>query len=243
MQSLLRRVFTLGLLSSSLLFGPFVTPRALALSEEEVLRKLAAVPAFVVATEEGAYITNRLVGRSEDTGEESEVALLYVFFNGQDAEEFLTLQRQENPNFNQSALVGWVELSALYQQAQTERDIPLRLLFVPEGEELSAATELNSDFSAGVPLFLPKYKEDGSYVPISVDGEPVVPAFFSQQDLEGILAQQEETQPGIRDRIEIEVLSLEALIREMEESNDENLNLIYLFPDSEAINYIRANRT
>ncbi|MEO0458469.1 MAG: Tic22 family protein [Cyanobacteria bacterium P01_A01_bin.114] len=248
MRSIFHRVLTLGLIGGSVL-GSIVLPltlpqKAQALTQQEVSSKLASIPAFIVANSEGAYITSRLVGQSEDGEAEQEVALLYVFFSGQDAEEYLTLQQQENPNFAPSGVVGWVELAALYQQAKAERDVPLRLLFVPQGEEVSAAVEINGDFASGVPVFLPRYRDDGSYMLLPIgnlnDGEPIVPAFFSQQDIETTLAALAEARPEVRDRIEIEVVSLESLISQMETADDDNLNLLYLLPDSDAINYIRA---
>lgn len=244
MRSIFHRVLTLGLIGGAMLGG--MPQRAQALTAQEVSIKLSAIPAFVVANTEGAYITSRLVGQPEDGGEEQEIALLYVFFSGEDAEEYLTLQRQENPDFEASAMVGWVELAALYEQAQAERDIPLRLLFVPQGEEVSAAVEINSEFASGVPIFLPRYRDDGSYVLLPIgdlnNGEPLVPAFFSQQDIETALNALGEARPELRERIDIEVVSLEALISQMEDTNDENLNLLYLLPDSDAVNYIRSTR-
>ncbi|MEM9908741.1 MAG: Tic22 family protein [Cyanobacteria bacterium P01_D01_bin.44] len=244
MRSIFHRMLTLGLIGGALL--GVVPQRAQALTDEEVAIKLSAIPAFVVANPEGAYITSRLVGQPEDGGEEQEIALLYVFFSGEDAEEYLTLQRQEDPNFEASAIVGWVELAALYQQAQAQSDIPLRLLFVPQGEEVSAAVEINSEFSSGVPIFLPRYRDDGSYVLLPIgdlnNGEPIVPAFFSQQDIETALNALGEARPELRERIDIQVISLESLISQMEDTNDENLNLLYLLPDSDAVNYIRSSQ-
>jgi hypothetical protein len=248
MPSILRRVLTLGLAAGSIWGGLLLPQKAWALSTEDVLQKLASIPVFVVANNQGAYITNRLVGRAQEGEQQSEVALLYVFFSGEDAEEYVTLEQQQNPDFQQQQVsVGWVELAALYQQARVEREIPLRLLFVPESEEVTAATEINSEFDSGVPLFAPKYRSDGSYLLLPVDninnGEPVVPIFFSQSDLESVLDLMAESNPELRAQIEIEVVSLEGLISQLEDDDSDSLNRIWLFPDSDVYNYIRSRQS
>lgn len=246
MPSTFRRLLTLGLAASSIL-GTLLTPhRAIALSQEDVLSKLASIPVFVLSNDQGAYVTNRLVSRDDAGNTASEVALLYVFFNGEDAERFVSLENQENPNFAQGISVGWVELAALYQQAQVEREIPLRLLFVPQAEEVSAATAINGEFGSGVPLFAPRYTTDDSYLLIPVDnvngGEPIVPIFFSREDLESVLNLMGEANPELRSQLEVSVVSLENLISQLEDDNNEGLNRLWLFPDSDVYNYIQQRQ-
>ncbi|MEM8810897.1 MAG: Tic22 family protein, partial [Cyanobacteria bacterium P01_G01_bin.38] len=93
---------------------------------------------------------------------------------------------------------------------------------------------------------LPRYIDDGSYVLLPIgdlnNGEPIVPAFFSQQDIETALNALGEARPELRERIDIQVVSLESLISQMEDTDDENLNLLYLLPDSDAVNYIRSSQ-
>jgi nickel transport protein len=239
-------MLALGFIGSGLLSSLGFAQAAWGLPEEDVLRQLATVPVFIMTDAQGAYLTNRLVNESPAEGDKyKEVALLYVFFSGQDAEQFLALGREQDPAFVEGVGVGWVELSALYQQAQVEREVPLRLLFVPETDELTAATEVNSEFASGVPLFAPKYRDEGSYALLPItnvnNGEPILPIFFSRSDLESVLDSLEEANPAMRARIDIDVLSLESLIQQFENEDDEQLNLIRLFPDSNAINYIRTS--
>jgi Tic22-like family len=238
-------LMSLGLLSSAVLgaFG-MSAPQAFALPEEVVLRKLSAVPVFVVANNEGDYITSRLVGQAADGNQQSEVDLLLVFLNGQEAEQYVTLQRQQSQNFPGNVSVGWLEMSAVYQQAQVERDIPLRLMFVPQPTEVEAATGLNQNFTQGVPLFVARNISDGSYALLPMgtqfnSGEPILPMFFSRSDLESVLDAVGEANPEYRSQLEIEVVPLEQIISQMQNENTEGLELIYFFPDSDAINYIR----
>ncbi|MEO1593224.1 MAG: Tic22 family protein, partial [Cyanobacteria bacterium J06632_22] len=121
-------LLTLGLLGVS----GAVAPAATALPESEVVDTLSNIPVFIVATPDGGYITNRLVREAEGNQPRQEVALLNVFFSGDDAEAFLRQAQAENRQLADTAVVGWTELASLYEQAQVQSDIPLRLLFVPE---------------------------------------------------------------------------------------------------------------
>ncbi|MEL6139038.1 MAG: Tic22 family protein [Cyanobacteria bacterium J06626_23] len=238
-----RRFACLGLASASLI-GVGALPAG-ALPESEIVDALTNIPVFIVATPEGGYITNRLVREAEDGQPRQEVALLNVFFSGDDAEEFLQQARAENEPFAENAIVGWTELAALYEQAQADNEVPLRLLFVPQVEEIAAASEVDASYEGGVPLFVPKFSDDNSYVLLPIGnlngGEPVVPVFFSQGDIDGALAALEDQDPELRSRIEIEVLTLESLIQQMRATDDPNLTRLQLLPDSDAINYIRES--
>ncbi|MEO0540306.1 MAG: Tic22 family protein [Cyanobacteria bacterium P01_A01_bin.105] len=220
---------------------------AQALPEAEVVDTLSNIPVFVMATPEGGYITNRLVREAEADQPRQEVALLNVFFSGDDAEEFLRQAQAENQSLADTAVVGWTELSALYQQAQQAADIPLRLLFVPQVEEVAAAVEEDADYAGGVPLFIPKFSADDSYVLLPIgnlnDGEPVVPVFFSQTDINGALEALNEQDPALRSQIEVDVVSLEGLIDQIRNTDDTNLTRLQLLPDSEAINYITESQS
>jgi Tic22-like family len=242
---LLSGVLSFGLLSMGVLgiFGMGAS-RALALPEAAVLRKLSGVPVFVVANSSGDYITSRLVGQAPNSTQQSEVDLLLVFLNGQEAEQYVSLQRQQNQDFPANVSIGWLEMSAVYEQVQIDRNIPLRLLFVPQASEVQAATTLNQDFTQGVPLFVARNNSDGSYVLLPMgdqynSGEPILPMFFSRSDLESVLDGIGEANPEFRSQLSIEVVPLEQIITQLRTENTEGLNLIYFFPDSDAINYIR----
>ncbi len=242
-RSRIRQLLALGLFGVS---GLTALP-AQALPESAVVSTLSNIPVFIVATPDGGYITNRLVREAEGGQPQQEVALLNVFFSGDDAEAFLQQAQSENQEFADTAIVGWTELSALYQQAQAQADIPLRLLFVPQIEEVAAATTVDADYAGGVPLFIPKFSADNSYVLLPIgslnDGEPVVPVFFSQTDINGALEALNEQDPELRSQIEVEVVSLEGLIDQMRNTDDQNLTRLQLLPDSDAINYIRESQS
>ena len=65
--------------------------------------------------------------------------------------------------------------------------------------------------------------------------------FFSHDDLEALLADLGESNPEARAAISVGVLPLEAMLVEMETSEDEALNQIRLLPDSETINSIQQS--
>ncbi|MBE9078041.1 hypothetical protein IQ241_12175 [Romeria aff. gracilis LEGE 07310] len=222
----------------SLALGAGAIP-AIALTEAEVAQKLDSVPAFVLLDPQGSLIVANLVAEAEQ-GQRIELPVLYVFLDGQDAETFLQDARQDNPEqFGSGAQVSWVELGALYQEAQVEREQPLELAYMVQDDDLAAAQTLNSDYPGGVPVYT-AVDTDGSYLLVPENEELVLPVFFSRSDLEALLAEIGEVNPETVADLQVDVLPLESLLAQMENNDTEEFSKIRLVPDSEAIEYIRS---
>ncbi|MGB7085794.1 MAG: Tic22 family protein [Phormidesmis sp.] len=233
MKSFIRRSFSRAVARSlaigTILIG-FSAP-AFALPPSQVAEKLSSVPVFVLGNDNGLI----LLSSAQAEGEAQEPSL-YVFMTEQDAETFLARANEANPEFAPDAQVGVTNLDKLYQESRTEGEQPLRLVYVPEESEATQAAELNAEYQGGVPLFFARF-EDGSLAPVQQnDGETIFPMFFSRADLESLLNELAERNPEARAAVSVGVLPLEAMLLEMETSDDESLNQIRLLPDSETIN-------
>lgn len=240
MKSFIRRSLALGsvllgTLGVGLAGSGLMASSALALTQEQVGRKLVALPAYILISGESPL----LVSTSPDAG--TEQSILYVFMTEEEGDLFLANARENNPDFAADARVAQANLQALYQESRSNTEQPLRLVFVPEREEAEQAAALSEDYQRGVPLFAATF-EDGSLVPVSQEGETIVPMFFSRSDLESSLDQIAQVNPEAREAISIGVYPLERLIAEMESSDDAQLDQIRLFPDSETINSIIQSR-
>ena len=219
------------------------TAPAFALTQQEVSDRLATVPAFVVGVGEDLILYQ---GQSAD-GEAAGNDKVYVFWSRQAAEEHIAAIRSQGNAQNLPAEAGVVvrRLSYLYaleESSQTEGDRPLDLVFIPELEKAQDAIALNSDFNRGVPLFYPQL-ENGA--PISInqnDGEAIFPMFFSKDDLETLLSDLNERDSEAREVLSVGVVSLETVLTQMVNSEDDLLNQVRLLPDSVVINELQQNQ-
>lgn len=214
--------------------GAMVKP-AIALTTAQVSEKLAKVPAYVIASDQGLV----LISANRD-GQETPPSL-FVFMTEQDATTFLTQANQKNPQFAPDAKVTLTSLENLYKETQAGGDNPLRLTYFPEPTEVNQATQLNTEYKGGVPLFYAQFK-DGSLVPVPQGQNDVIyPLFFSSADLQAQLDDLAKTNPEARATISIGVLPLEGIIQEMQSKDDNTLQKIQLLPDSATINAIRQS--
>lgn len=206
---------------------------AFALGEEAIVNKLEQVPVFIILNSDGQPLT------AAAEVDNQEVKVPVVFIDGEAAQEFLARAQEEDP----SATVALVDLGTLYQETVLSDDEQVPLLYLPIGDELETATQLQSDFQ-GVPLFIAREGEDGPYLTINQEGEASLPMFFSRNDLQTLLNRYEETNADATTNIVIQVLSLEWLLSMMTSNDDPDLDAqldqVRLFPSTEVLNYIRT---
>ncbi len=232
-----------GLLSGGLIAATLHTSQAVALSEDEFLDKLSVVPVFVVADNSGDYVTSVVDLPNDGIGN---VALLRVFFNETDVVNFVEQVRQENPSFNRGGSVGVIDLATVHRLAQEEREIPLRLLFIPQADELEAARALDSNFggstaSSLVPLFALQ-DANGNYLPLSIGDdseETIFSLFLSKQDADSVLSSLQQSNPDLA-QVDIGVVSLSVLSNSVLADNNEAFQRIRFLPDSDVINHIQS---
>ncbi|MEM7065658.1 MAG: Tic22 family protein [Cyanobacteria bacterium P01_B01_bin.77] len=232
-----------GLLGSGVMAATLHTPHAVALSEDELLNKFSEVPVFVMVDSSGGYVTPVSDLPNDGLGN---VALLRVFFNEDDVVSFVRQVREENPRFHQGGSVGVIDLATVHRLAATERDVPLKLIFIPQQDDLQAALDLDSEFggsssSSLVPLFTLQ-DASGGYLPLSVTGETeeetLVSLFLSKEDAENVLTAVQQSNPALSD-VSVGVVSLADISSEFLQTDNESFGLIRFLPDSDVINHIQ----
>ncbi|MGD1855658.1 MAG: Tic22 family protein [Leptolyngbyaceae cyanobacterium] len=233
-----------GLLGGGLMATALHTPQAMALPEDELLDKFAEVPVFVLIDGSGGYVTPVSDPPNDGLGN---VALLRVFFSEDDVISFVEQVREEKPRYNQGGSVGVIDLATVHRLAATERDIPLKLVFIPQQDDLQAALELDSEFggntsSSLVPLFTLQ-DASGGFLPLSVTSETegeetLFSMFLSKQDAENVLNAVQQSNPEMSD-VSVGVVSLADISGEFLSTDDESFELIRFLPDSEVINHIQ----
>lgn len=231
------RVGLVGGTMLSVLLG--MTPDSLAIPQSQIIQKLQQVPVFTVANENGAP----LVASGDD---ESRVA--GVFISQQDAQEFVTRLKKENPELGQQVQVVALTLGRVYQLNQQAQSQPngLDFAFVPMEEEVQAALTLlrqrgqQVDNFSGVPLFIARGGENQGYLMVERDGQQIIPMFFEKQQLQQMVEQFKESKPELAQSVRIDVVTLQSMLQTLEEKDDAQLNKVVLVPSRESLQFLQS---
>ena len=232
MKLLARWTTSLGVVGSLLL----ASGAAIALPEEQVLKKLDPVPVFTIADEQGAP----LVASGDD-----EAKVAGVFISQEDANQFVEQLKTKNPELAGKVKVVPVSLGEVYKLAESAKtdENALNFAYVPQEEAVTSAKTIGEanqqPYQGGVPLFVAKGGEDKGYLTIERDSQQVIPFFFDKQQLEQMVAKFKEQKPDIADSVDIEVVPLEGVIETLETSEDKMLEKIVLVPTEESIQFLQ----
>jgi hypothetical protein len=237
MKSLIRWTATLGLVGTTMLtslLGSY--SKALALPEEQIVKTLQSVPVFAIADDQGVPLI----------AVEKEQKFTGVFISKQDAQNFFEQLKKENPEVASKVKVQAVSLAQVYkmQTSQTDQN-RLIIDFVPKESEVESAKKLLSErgqqYQGGVPLFVPKAGKESNFLVISRNNQDFIPFFFEKAAALQMVEQYKKANPAEAATVKIDVIPLESVIATLQQSNDEALTKILLYPSQETIDFIRAN--
>jgi len=238
MKSLIRWTATVGLVGTTMLtslLGSY--SKALALPEEQIVRTLQFVPVFAIADDQGEFLV---------TVVEKEQKVMGVFISQQDAQNFLERLKKENPQVPSKFKVQAFSLAQVYkmQASQTDQN-RLIIPFVPKESEVESAKKLLSErgqpYPGGVPLFVPTKGKESNFLPLSRNNQIFFPFFFEKATALQMVEQYKKDNPAEAATVKIDVIPLENVIASLQQSNDEVLTKILLFPSQEMLNFIREN--
>ncbi|MEL6578816.1 MAG: Tic22 family protein [Cyanobacteria bacterium J06621_12] len=234
---LIRWSITLGVAGATFFsWGAIENLVAIALPEEEVLEKLAPVPVFTIADEQGAP----LVASGED-----EAKVAGVFISQGDANEFVNQLKTENPELAEKVKVVPVSLGEIYKLAGSAEgeENALNFAYVPEEEAVTSAKTIGEEneqpYQGGVPLFVARGGEGKGYLTFERNSKQVIPFFFDKAQLEAMVARFKEQEPEVAASVDIEVHPLEGVIETLETGSDEILEKIVLVPSAESIEFLQ----
>ncbi|MFZ1027182.1 MAG: Tic22 family protein [Limnoraphis robusta] len=255
MKLIARLSVVFGIVGSHLLINPVLPPGvpgffsmgiqpALALTPEQILEKLGAVPVFTITDAEGSP----LVGTAESGGQSASVVEVYI--SRQDAQAFINKLKTENPQLASSVQVTAVPLGKIYEIGQQNQNNPERLMFafVPTQQQLNSAKSVlqanGQDINQfrGVPLFIARAGADDRVITVQQGDKQAIPFFFTKEDLQGMLEQFKTQQPDLISSVKIEVVPLEVLLEAFRTDNDQFLDLVILIPPRETVEYIQQQR-
>lgn len=229
---------TAGILGSVLLSSAVVgSSAALALPEEQVLKKLDSVPVFTIADEQGAPLVREV---------ENEGKIAGVFISQSDANKVVEEIKKNNPDLAKKVNVVPVSLGEIYKLSTTaeSQEAALNFIYQPEAEAVTSAKEIGEanqqPYQGGVPLFVAKGGEEGGYLTIEKDSQQVIPFFFDKKQLEELVSKFKEQKPEDAANVDIEVVPLEGVIETLKTSQDKMLEKIVLVPTAESLQFVQG---
>lgn len=243
MKSLVRWSTTVALVGSTVM-GSLIAGglQALALTQEQILSKLRAVPVFTIANNQGAPLV-----ASPPNGQKGN-PVAGVFISQKDAQAFLENLKKKNPNVAKDVKVVPVSLAEVYQLNQANQSKPEKLDFayVPTKQQMdSAMTVLKQNGQQakqfnGTPLFVARAGKDKGFLTIQEGNRAVIPMFFNKEDLTPLLERFKQQKPDLAKSVDVQVFPLEGVIEAMKKENDPQLDKIVLIPPRETIEFVRT---
>ncbi|MTJ49512.1 Tic22 family protein [Dolichospermum sp. UHCC 0259] len=249
MKLLVRWGLTLGL-AGSVMFGGVLGINNLpvfALPQEQVVKTLQEVPVFTLTNPKGEFV---VISRKN---QEKTISQVGFFLSKKDAQSFLEQRlKKENPQLASTIQITPVSLAEYYKlvvENNKKKDSNVVFTLVPKKEQVDQAIAmLNSSGKTdkkfdGIPLFVPKFKQENSYLTIpkgQAGKERLIPFYFDKEQAVALLEEFKKVKPQEAANTEIQVLDLYRVIDTLSSSNDPSTNKIFLFPSRESIEFIRS---
>lgn len=243
MKSLVRWSATVGLVGTTLIGSLLAgSLQALALTQDQILKKLEQIPVFTIANAQGAP----LVAAPPQGQKGAPVA--GVFISQRDAQTFLDNLKSKNPSLAQGVRVVPVSMAEVYKLEQANKSKPERLdfAFVPVKQQQDTALALLKQTGQsinefpGVPLFVAVGGAEKGFLTIQRDNkEQIIPLFFNKEDLQSLIDRFKREQPN--QTVEVRVLfNLQGLINTWQSKNDPAFNQMVLIPPRDSLEYLRT---
>lgn len=238
-KSFIRKIFIATIISQIILFSGLISRNpVLALSQEEVLQKLAAITVFTIANEQG----DLLIAQAQN---QKNLALLYI--SQQEAQKATEQFKQKNPEGSYQVLpVSLANMYKFIKERAGQENTPL-LDLIPVQRQVDAAKNLLrqqnqavNEFQ-GVPLFYVTYQQDKQEVFLTAkNGEQtIIPLYFEKETLQNQLERVKQEQPEIASTFQIRVMPLEKLIILFEQENTEAVRKMVVVPSQETVEFLR----
>ena len=230
-----------GTLLSSLLIG---TLEVLALTQEQILQKLAPVLVFTINNENGQTLIREI--RNQQRNSTAKVA--GIFISQKDAQAFLDKMKTENPQLATNMQVVPRSLADIYQLEEANKNKPeaLNFAYVPTQQQIdSALTVLRqtgqsvNEFN-GVPLFVLSGGPNKNYLAAQRGDQQIIPFFFSKEEVQAEAERIKKQQPDLASSLQIDVIPLEGLIEAWKNRKEEWLGKIELIPAKESRDLLRT---
>jgi len=254
MKSMSRWGATLGIAGSAIIGSSLIgSMQALALPQDQIVKKLGPVPVFTITDNKGAPLVASVPNRQNQQGaaanRQSQVSVAGVFISQRDAQAFVEKLKKENPELAKTVRVVPVSLGEVYKLDQANQGKPssLDVAYVPSQQQVNAALDLlrqsgqkNANQFNGTPLFVARAGKENGYLTIKQADQQVIPFFFNKDELQSMLDRFKKQQPNMASTVKIQVVNLEGVLQTLKTRDDKQLNQIMLVPSQESIQFVRS---
>lgn len=244
MKSFIRWSATLGLIGGSVLGSALAgNMQALALPQDQIVKKLDSVPVFTITDPKGAPLVAS-VNNGDKKG-----SIAGVFISQHDAQAFIERLKKDNPDLAKNVKVVPVSLGEVYQLAEANKNKPdhLDFAYVPVQQQVDSATALlhqsgQQQQFKGTPLFVARAgkDKDKGYLTVQEGNQQVIPFFFDKEQLQTMVDRYKQQKPSEAATIEIQPVTLEGVIETLKTGNDQKLNNIVLVPSRESLEFLSS---
>ncbi|MFN3361891.1 MAG: Tic22 family protein [Pseudanabaenaceae cyanobacterium] len=214
---------------------------AFALTEAQVVERLATIPIFVITDSQGIP----LVGTN---GEKDSDRVLPFFLNPQDAETTLRQIQSSSPELEPQILARSMRDMYNFVHSNQDKDIVYQL--VPSESSLQAAAAVfggNGEELPNVPVFFAVEMTDeqnGGLFTVSQGEQVFIPFFFEREDLDRLIAQvnandKTDKQPQVRVVSFFQVLN--SMVDTEENKAAPEVERFAFFAAQKSFDWIKAN--
>lgn len=242
MKALLRWSLMLGLAGSASL-GSIVgfNRPAIALPQEEVVRKLQQVPVYTLVNDQGRPLVASVGEQTQQQGN-----FIPLFISQTTAREKLAEIRAENPQVAERVRVLAVSMGEIYKMDLANdgnADAP-EFVYVPVEQQVNTAVALlraqgqQVDSFPGVPLFVARGADRG-YLTIERNDRQAIPMFFEEQQIQQMVERFREQQPDLADSVQIDVVSLQNVLNALTSQDDADLEKVVIVPTRESLQFLQ----
>gem|GEM_PF-174458 len=241
-KSLLKLATVTSLVGAAIVLSPLATMRAEALTETQVLERLNGIPVFTITDEKGTPLLGSLPKQANSP--DSDKQLLLFFLSPNDAQKMVDQIKTSNPAVGGKAKIIIRSMNDAYQVIKSNTEKKIAFQIIPDKASIdSARTILSSqgkpaDQLPNVPVFFAiggKDKQEG-LLTLEQDGKQLVPFFFDQKDLQGLIDRAKGQQPDIASTTKIQVTSLFQVLDSMiTDANKPN-------PDAERFTFVPSRQ-
>lgn len=242
----------LGVAGSAIIGSSLIgITQALALPQEQIVKKLGPVPVFTITDNKGAPLVASVPSQQNQQGaqnRQSQTSVAGVFINQSDAQAFVEDLKKKNPELAKTVRVVPVSLAEVYKLDQGEgKPNSLDIAYVPSKQQVDAALTVmrqsgqkNANQFNGTPLFVARAGKEKGYLTVKQADQQVIPFFFNKDELQSMLERFKKQQPNLASTVEIQVVNLEGVLQTLQTRNDKQLNQIMLIPPQESIKFVQS---
>jgi Tic22-like family len=243
MKSIVRLGLTLSLLGGTV-FGPSLiqTPAAFAMPEADALKRLEPIPVFTLTNGQGIPI---LASVADPKNKAKQLQIATFFMSQQDAQSLLTTLKTQKPDLGKDAKILSLSMRQAYDIKTKNKSKADTLVFefLPPKQQVDAALAIlkkdgqNVKEFPDIPLFFAIGGADKGLLTLEQGKEKVIPFYFNQQDLQGMLDQLKQRDPKLSSTTKVQVTSLSKIVDSLMKENSAGIQQITLVPDRAALQY------